>query len=76
MSDKHAKGIVDAVEQSEVYAKALQAVDDKEKPSVKATVEGFAKVLSPMIEALEQLELDEEAAAAVRKRLAEKLGAG
>jgi hypothetical protein len=75
MSEKHVKGILDAVEQSDVYTDALAAVPDDEKVNVKATVEGFATMLAPVIEALEKLEQSEEIAQAVRVRLAEKLRA-
>ena len=73
MDEKHVKGILDAVEQSDVYVDAISAVPDDEKANVKATVEGFANMLAPVIEALEQLEQSEEVAQAVRARLAEKL---
>lgn len=76
MSEKHTKGIVNAVEQSDVYAAALAAIPDAEKANVKATVEGFAELVSPIIDALEQLEQSEEIAQAVRERLAEKLRDG
>jgi hypothetical protein len=75
MADKHVKGIINAVEQSDVYADALAAVPADEQANVKATVEGFATMLGPVIEALEKLEQSEEVAQAVRARLAEKLRA-
>ncbi len=73
MSEKYAKGIVETVEQNEVYVETMKAIPDKEKANVKATLDGFAKLLSPMVEALEQLETSEEVAKEVRARLAEKL---
>lgn len=76
MSEKHVKDIVDTVEQSEVFAETMKSVPDDQKANVKATLEGFAKLLSPMVEAVEQLELSEEVARAVRERLAEKLRGG
>lgn len=76
MSDKHVKGIVDAVEQSEIYSEAMKSVPEGEKAHVKTTVEGFAKLLGPMVEAVEQLEASEEVVKAVRARLAEKLRGG
>lgn len=74
MSDKHTKDIVDAVEQNEVYLKTVSAISDDEKENVKATLEGFAKLLSPVVQALDELENSDEIAQAVRARLAEKLG--
>lgn len=76
MSEKHTKSIVDAVEQSDVYVKAMSSVPDDEKPSVQATLQDFAELLGPVFEALEQLEQDDEVAKAVRERLAEKLRGG
>jgi len=74
MSEKHAKDIVNAVEQTDVYIKALEAASEKEKTNVKATLEDFAKLLSPIVETVEMLETSEEVIKAVRERLAEKLG--
>lgn len=76
MSDETTKGIVEAVEQSDVYAEAMSVVSDAEKPNVQATLEGFAKLLSPMVDAVEQLERSPEVLEAVRARLAEKLRGG
>ncbi len=73
MSEKHVKSIVETVEQNEVYTETMKAIPDKEKANVKATLDDFAKLLSPMVEALEQLEASEEIAHEVRARLAEKL---
>ncbi len=73
MSDKHAKDIVEAVEGNEAYAETLAKVPADQQASVKATLEGFARVIAPMVEALEQLERSEEVAQALRERLAEKL---
>lgn len=76
MSEKHEKGIVDSVEQDELYVKAIKATPEKDKASVKATLDGFAKMLGPMVEAVEKLEGSEEVARLVRERLAEKLRDG
>ncbi len=76
MSEKHEKGIVDAVEQSEIYVKAIESAPEKDKANVKATLEGFAKLLGPMVEAVEKLEGSEEVARLVRERLAEKMRGG
>lgn len=72
MADKHVKGIIEAVEQSDVYSDTLAAVPEKDQENVKATLQGFAIMLGPMIEALEKLEQSDEVAQAVRARLAEK----
>ena len=76
MSEKHVKDIVATVEQNEVYVEAMKGVSEGERANVKATLEGFAKLLSPMVEAVEQLEASEEVIQAVRARLAEKLRGG
>lgn len=76
MSEKHEKGIVDSVEQSEIYTKAMESTSEKDKANVKATLEGFAKLLGPMVEIVEKLEESEEVARLVRERLAEKMRGG
>ena len=76
MSEKHVKDIVDTVEQSDVYVAAMKDVPEAEKANVKATLEHFAELLSPVVAALESLEASEEVTSAVRERLAEKLRGG
>jgi transcriptional regulator of NAD metabolism len=76
MSGKHAKGIVDAVKQSDVYGEATASLQDKDRATVEAAVEGFAEMLAPLVATLEELESSEEVMAAVRARLGEKLRGG
>lgn len=76
MSEKHVNDIVAAVEANEAYASTIRQVPDDQKESVKATLAGFAKLVAPMVEALEAVEGSEEVAQALRERLAEKLRGG
>lgn len=76
MSEKHSKGIADAVKLDDAYALAVASLSEADRASVEATVEGFADLLAPMVKTLDELEKSDEVMALVRARLAEKLRGG
>ena len=76
MSEKHNKGIADAVKQDDTYVSAVASLPEGDRASVEAAVDGFAELLGPMVATLDALEGSEEVMALVRARLAEKLRGG